>query len=201
MQKIYYLKVINRARIPRPIRLDAFLKAWSFPANSKPVLSLFLSTQGFLGKCITVNSYKLVFKNSQLVRFIVGASEISEDVSSSPFSYLVPVLHYYYYYCIVQLQLVDPDPPPLASRPSTLLPGGQKFCKITQRGRKHISVGCGILVAVWPPILAESGSKGAEKHFLTNTSFFTGSLEHKSIFCVVNLVLLYYKKYFLPKPF
>ena len=43
------------------IRLEAFLKAWSFPANSKPVLSLFLSTQGFLGKCITVNSYKLVF--------------------------------------------------------------------------------------------------------------------------------------------
>ena len=34
------VRIVSRASIPRPIRLEAFLKAWSFPVHSKSVLSL-----------------------------------------------------------------------------------------------------------------------------------------------------------------
>ena len=44
------------ACIPEPNRLEAFLKAWGFPTNSKPVLYL-CSTQDFLGKCIIQNRF------------------------------------------------------------------------------------------------------------------------------------------------
>ena len=47
--------------------------------------------------------------------------------------------------------------------PNLLLPGGRKFCKITQKGPLKISFSRGILLAVRHPILAKRGRKGAEK--------------------------------------
>ena len=49
----------------------------------------------------------------------------------------------------------------------TLLPGGRKFCKITQKGPLKIFLGRGKLgaVSVWPQILTKSGRKGPENIF------------------------------------
>jgi hypothetical protein len=46
---------------------------------------------------------------------------------------------------------------------ASLLPAGRKFCKITKPAPEKI-VGREKLAAVWPPFLARSGLKQAEKN-------------------------------------
>ena len=62
--------------------------------------------------------------------------------------------------------------------PNLLLPGGRKFCKITQKGPLKISFSRGILLAVRHPILAKRGRKGAGTHFLT-IFIFSGAVWKK----------------------
>ena len=47
-----------------------------------------------------------------------------------------------------------------------LLPGGRKFCVLSQKGPLKISFGREFLVAVRPPVLAKNGFKGALKYFV-----------------------------------
>ena len=47
----------------------------------------------------------------------------------------------------------------------TLLPGGQKLCKITQKGPLKVTFDRGKLVAVWPPNFEKIAENGLENIF------------------------------------
>ena len=73
-----WLLTSSVASIPRLMRLECSLKAWSFQSSSKPVLSL--CTRGLTGSVFYITS----FTNSQLIRPQVWTKlDNSEDISSA----------------------------------------------------------------------------------------------------------------------
>ena len=75
----YHRETKDRARIPRHFRFEAFVKAWSFSADSQ--VFIILSTQGLQG---SFSSTKPVLQTpvGQAPLTKVEALEISEDISS-----------------------------------------------------------------------------------------------------------------------
>ena len=76
-------------------------------------------------------------------------------------------------------------------------------CQLAENLAKHLKLGCknkfcrGILVASGPQFWPNVAEKGTGT-FFNYFKFFSDSLDRKSAFCDVNLVLIF--KYFLPKP-